>query len=95
MGQKERPGFPDIPGTLWWGYGRKKLLAIYRTGAVRLSRTLCPVPAINNPYMMCHPSARECVHGCTQAIFAYHRLVDLTEIRIVDARWRPMILLVL
>ena len=36
------------------------------------------------------PSASKSVHGYTQAICAYHRIVDLTEIRIAAARWRPM-----
>ena len=36
-----------------------------------------------------------CVRGCILAIVAYHRIVDLAEIRIVDASRRPMILIAL
>ena len=46
MAEKERQGFPNIPGTLWWGYGRKELLAVYRAGTLRLRRTTCHVPVI-------------------------------------------------
>ena len=37
-------------------------------------------------YVLCTP---ECVHGCTQAVCAYHRVVDLAEMRIVGAPWAP------
>ena len=60
-------------------------------GARSLSRTSFPVPAIN---ILCScSSASNNVHGCTQAICAYHRIDDLPEIRIVAARWRPIILM--
>ena len=52
--KKERPGFPDIPGTPLWGYGRK----IYRRGSLRLSRTPAPVPAIKSSCMLCTPVRR-------------------------------------
>ena len=66
-----------------------KALGDLMRGARSLSRTSFPVPAINS---LCScPSASNNVHGCTQAICAYHRIDDLPEIRIVAARWRPMV----
>ena len=53
-----------------------------------------PIQCLTRLASMCcvHPDAYTAVPR-RFALIRYHRIVDLTEIKIVDARWRPMFLM--
>ena len=70
--KKERPGSsPIYQGPCGGGMAGRRQWRSYMRG--RLCRA-DPTPDSVSWYVLCTP---ECVHGCTQAICAYHRIADL------------------